>query len=127
MSNQACHICNGLVDLIGMHPAGVKFCTCAENLLALRRQVRVIKAELREISIALDDPRVNLTITAVDKIKEMHSTISKLRSAIESIQWASSQFDIYGDGRDYCPECANCEEKGHTADCPIGSILKGEK
>jgi len=69
--NHFCHICNGLVDLIGMQPTGVKFCSCAENLLWLRKQVSSLKAELRAISVELNDPRVNLTITVVDKIKEL--------------------------------------------------------
>ena len=68
--NYFCHVCGGLVDLIKLQPSDVRLCECEKRFARLRAENERLKAELKAITFALDDPRIDLTMTAVEVIAE---------------------------------------------------------
>lgn len=61
-----------------------------------------LKAELKAISIALDDPRTDLTMTAVEVITSLRAENATLK-AISSAK--GPQHDLYADGDADAPDC----------------------
>ena len=53
----------------------------------LRSQVSSLKAELREICAAIDDPACDLTLTAVECIKKLKVENEALRKDTERYRW----------------------------------------
>lgn len=57
-----------------------------EQELAIRNaEIATLKAELRAISVALNDPRTDLTLTMVEVITELHDQVTLLRDALWKI------------------------------------------
>lgn len=105
--NYFCHVCGGLVDLIKLQPSDVRLCECekrfaqlragnkmlaeelneqarllgisAEKELALRAENERLKAELKSIDGALDDPRANLTLTTAEIIWEIKAELAEAK------------------------------------------------
>lgn len=48
MSNVICHLCNGLVDRIGLQPTGVFLCRCADSRKRYRRSIARLSMQLAE-------------------------------------------------------------------------------
>ena len=62
----------------------------AGEMLAMRdRQLAALKAELREICAAIDDPACDLTLTAVECIKKLKAENESLKRDAE--QWRAYQ------------------------------------
>ena len=62
----------------------------AGEMLAMRdRQLAALKAELREICAAIDDPACDLTLTAVECIKKLKADNENLKRDAE--QWRAYQ------------------------------------
>lgn len=59
-----------IMDRLFLELSQVTQATTAKEL-SLQREIDILKKELRDINKALDDPRVDVTITMVDKIKEL--------------------------------------------------------
>lgn len=55
-----------------------KYPTAASEITTLREQVKKLKAELKSIDGALDDPRANLTLTTSEIIWELKVQVEKL-------------------------------------------------
>ena len=55
-----------------------KYPTAASEITTLRDQVEQLKAELKSIDGALDDPRANLTLTTSEIIWELKAQVEKL-------------------------------------------------
>lgn len=55
-----------------------KYPTAASEITTLREQVKKLKAELKSIDGALDDPRANLTLTTSEIIWELKEQVEKL-------------------------------------------------
>ena len=60
-----------------------------EHTGCLRKQVSSLKAELREICAAIDDPACDLTLTAVECIKKLKAENESLKRDAE--QWRAYQ------------------------------------
>ena len=54
----------------------------AQEITTLREQVEKLKAELKSIDGALDDPRANLTLTTSEIIWELKEQNAKMRKAL---------------------------------------------
>lgn len=60
----------------------------AGEMLAMRdRQLAALKAELREICTAIDDPAGDLTLTTVECIKKLKAENESLRKDAERYRW----------------------------------------
>lgn len=71
----------------------------AGEMLAMRdRQLAALKAELREICAAIDDPACDLTLTTVECIKKLKAENEALRKDAERYQWLKSQEPSKADG-----------------------------
>ena len=57
----------------------------------LRNQVSILKAELREICAAIDDPACDLTLTAAECIKKFRAENESLRKDAERYRWLRDQ------------------------------------
>lgn len=55
MSNVMCHICNGLVDRIGLQPSGVYLCRCASARKIYIDTIESQKARIEEMAAALHE------------------------------------------------------------------------
>ena len=60
----------------------------------LRNQVSSLKAELREICAAIDDPACDLTLTTVECIKKLKAENESLKRDAERLDWVEHQ-DFY--------------------------------
>ena len=69
-----------------------------EHTGCLRKQVSSLKAELREICVAIDDPACDLTLTAVECIKKLKAENASLKRDTERYQWLKSQEPSKHDG-----------------------------
>lgn len=49
MANVMCHICNGLVDRIGLQPLGVSLCSCAKMLSAQKATIIAQQERIAEL------------------------------------------------------------------------------
>lgn len=58
-----------------------------EHTGCLRKQVSSLKAELREIYAAIDDPACDLTLTAAECIKKLKADNESLRKDAERYRW----------------------------------------
>ena len=65
-----------------------------EHTGCLRNQVSSLKAELREICAAIDDPACDLTITAVECIKKLKAENESLQKDAARLDWVEHQ-DFY--------------------------------
>lgn len=81
--NYFCHVCGGLVDLIKLQPSGVRFCECEKRFTQLRAENERLKAELKSIDGALDDPRANLTLTTAEIIWEIKAELAEAKKDSE--------------------------------------------
>ena len=61
-----------------------------DEITALREQVKKLKAELKSIDGALDDPRANLTLTTSEIIWELKEQIEKLKA--ENEDWRNNRY-----------------------------------
>lgn len=59
----------------------------AEKELALRAENERLKAELKSIDGALDDPRANLTLTTAEIIWEIKAELAEEKKDAELFQW----------------------------------------
>ena len=59
---------------------------CAAELAALREQNKQLKAELKSIDGALDDPRANLTLTTSEIIWELKGQVEKLTKELSVLK-----------------------------------------
>jgi hypothetical protein len=64
MSNIFCHLCNGLVDQIGLQPEGVRLCDCRSKLRTLIGRNRLLEAEHKIVH--LDCTKDNCAATGFD-------------------------------------------------------------
>ena len=64
----------------------------------LLNQVSSLKAELREICAAIDDPASDLTLTAVECIKKLKEDNESLKRDAERYRWLKSQEPSKHDG-----------------------------
>ena len=65
-----------------------------EHIGCLRKQVSRLKAELREICAAIDDPACDLTLTTVECIKKLKAENESLRKDAARLDWVEHQ-DFY--------------------------------
>ncbi len=69
-----------------------------EDYCKLETELAAIKAELREICAAIDDPACDLTLTAVECIKNLKEDNESLKRDAERYQWLKSQEPSKHDG-----------------------------
>ena len=69
-----------------------------EHTGCLRNQVSSLKAELREICAAIDDPACDLTLTTVECIKNLKEDNESLKRDAERYRWLKSQEPSKHDG-----------------------------
>ena len=98
----------------------------------LLNQVSSLKAELREICAAIDDPACDLTLTTVECIKKLKAENESLRKDAERYQWLKSQepskYDGYAIG--YFDACGVDAWRMTTKDLDQAinaAMAKGEK
>lgn len=63
-----------------------KYPTAASEITTLREQVKQLKAELKSIDGALNDPRANLTLTTSEIIWELKAQVEKLTKERDALR-----------------------------------------
>ena len=114
----------------------------AGEMLAMRdRQLAALKAELREICAAIDDPACDLTLTTVECIKKLKAENESLKRDAERYRWlrdatgetplrpAAFGGEMYPDMRlklDF-PTIVSCDAVGNvtTLDQAIDAMAQG--
>lgn len=96
-----------------------------EHTGCLRKQVSSLKAELREICAAIDDPACDLTLTAAECIKKLKAENESLKLDAERYRWLKnndSPIGIYSNA-DF-DDCYYIHEPDEAIDA---AMAKGEK
>ena len=98
----------------------------AGEMLAMRdRQLAALKAELREICAAIDDPASDLTLTTVECIKKLKAENASLKRDAERYRWLknnNSPIGIYSNA-DF-DDCYYIHEPDETIDA---AMAQGEQ
>ena len=69
-----------------------------EDYCKLETELAALKAELREICAAIDDPASDLTLTTVECIKKLKAENESLKRDAERYRWLKSQEPSKHDG-----------------------------
>ncbi len=115
--NYFCHVCGGLVDLIKLQPSDVRLCECEKRFAQLRAENERLKAELKSIDGALDDPRANLTLTTAEIIWEIKAELAEAKKDAERYRWLRNNPVWVGYDSDFRPD---------EIDAAIDAAMKGK-
>lgn len=99
-----CHICNGLVDRIGLQPSGVYLCSCVSARKRYESTIATQKARIDELETELSRIRTEITndTSAYRRITELEcDNIVKKRQIekCEAMLWAA--YRKSGSPKDY--------------------------
>ena len=89
----------------------------AEKELALRAENERLKAELKSIDGALDDPRANLTLTTAEIIWEIKAELAEAKKDAERYRWLRNNPVWVGYDSDFRPD---------EIDAAIDAAMKGK-
>ena len=89
----------------------------AEKELALRAENERLKAELKSIDGALDDPRANLTLTTAEIIWEIKAELAEAKKDAERYRWLRNNPVWVGYDSDFRPD---------EIDTAIDAAMKGK-
>ena len=89
----------------------------AEKELALRTENERLKAELKSIDGALDDPRANLTLTTAEIIWEIKAELAEAKKDAERYRWLRNNPVWVGYDSDFRPD---------ELDASIDRAMKGK-
>ena len=86
----------------------------------LGEQVEKLKAELKSIDGALNDPRANLTLTTSEIIWELKEQLAALAEQNERMRKALTKWRYLDSSYNWrCGPCGNEVEGGHTEGCAL--------